>query len=68
MLMASDIGCTPCLLMKEKNLCWQHAAQNYHKLYRRPRGMYFDATDKGSMVCFIWQKHSQWLPDAKGCM
>ena len=24
--------------------------QNYHKLYRRPRGMYFDATDKGSMV------------------
>lgn len=24
--------------------------QNYHKLYRRPRGMYFDATDKGEMV------------------
>lgn len=25
--------------------------QNFHKLYRRPRGMYFDATDKGEMVC-----------------
>jgi hypothetical protein len=24
--------------------------QNFHKLYRRPRGMYFDATDKGEMV------------------
>ena len=25
--------------------------QNFHKLYRRPRGMYFDETDKGEMVC-----------------
>jgi malate dehydrogenase (decarboxylating) len=23
---------------------------NYHKLYRRPRGMYFSAADKGEMV------------------
>lgn len=23
---------------------------NYHKLYRRPRGMYFSAHDKGEMV------------------
>lgn len=29
--------------------------QNYHKLYRRPRGMYFDATDKGEMVCIPLQ-------------
>lgn len=24
--------------------------QNFHKLYRRPRGMYFCSTDKGEMV------------------
>lgn len=23
---------------------------NYHKLYRRPRGMYFSANDRGEMV------------------
>ena len=26
------------------------ACLNYHLLFRRPRGMYFSATDKGQMV------------------
>jgi len=26
------------------------ACMNYHKLYRRPRGMYFSANDRGEMV------------------
>ncbi|KAK9904347.1 hypothetical protein WJX75_009960 [Coccomyxa subellipsoidea] len=30
------------------------ACLNYHKLYRRPRGMYFDATDKGEMAAMVW--------------
>lgn len=25
--------------------------QNYHRLYRNPRGMYFSARDRGNMVC-----------------
>lgn len=27
------------------------ACLNYHKLYRRPRGMFFSAQDKNEMVC-----------------
>ena len=27
------------------------ACLNYHLLFRRPRGMYFSAADKGEMVC-----------------
>ena len=29
------------------------ACLNYHKLYRRPRGMYFSAADRGEMVCLL---------------
>ena len=32
--------------------------QNFHKLYRRPRGMYFDMTDKGEMVGSLRAAHS----------
>ncbi len=28
------------------------ACLNYHKLYRRPRGMFFSANDKDEMVSF----------------
>eukprot|EP00775_Hariotina_reticulata_P003588 gene3588-3854_t len=27
---------------------------NYHKLYKRPRGMYFSAKDKGEMAAMVW--------------
>lgn len=27
---------------------------NYHKLYRRPRGMYFSADDRGEMAAMAW--------------
>jgi len=29
------------------------ACSNYHKLYRRPRGMFFSAQDKGEMVSLL---------------
>jgi malate dehydrogenase (decarboxylating) len=31
------------------------ACLNYHLLFRRPRGMYFSANDKGEMV-----RHAAW--------
>lgn len=30
------------------------ACMNYHKLYRRPRGMYFSANDRGEMASMVW--------------
>lgn len=30
------------------------ACLNYHKLFRRPRGMYFSAQDKNEMAAMIW--------------
>lgn len=30
------------------------ACLNYHQIYRRPRGMYFSATDKGEMAAMVW--------------
>lgn len=30
------------------------ACLNYHKLYRRPRGMFFCAKDKGEMNSMMW--------------
>ena len=30
------------------------ACLNYHQIYRRPRGMYFSATDKGVMAAMVW--------------
>ncbi|PSC74934.1 malic enzyme [Micractinium conductrix] len=30
------------------------ACINYHKLYRRPRGMYFSANDRGEMASMVW--------------
>lgn len=31
-----------------------HVCRNYHKLYRRPRGMYFSAADRGEMATMTW--------------
>ncbi|KAK9828988.1 hypothetical protein WJX72_003247 [[Myrmecia] bisecta] len=30
------------------------ACLNFHRLYRRPRGMYFSASDKGEMAAMAW--------------
>ncbi|GAB4815889.1 hypothetical protein N2152v2_002935, partial [Parachlorella kessleri] len=30
------------------------ACMNYHKLYRRPRGMFFSAHDRGEMASIVW--------------
>lgn len=35
------------------------ACINYHKLYRRPRGMYFSANDRGEMVSAQWGQQRQ---------
>ena len=38
----------PCPLPAAPTVGW--ACINLHKLYRRPRGMYFSANDRGEMV------------------
>lgn len=36
------------------------ACTNYHKLMRRPRGMYFSAADRGEMASMVWNwPHTQ---------
>ena len=35
---------------------------NYHLLYRRPRGMFFSAEDKGEMVRICYMYDCLWLP------
>lgn len=35
------------------------ACLNYHKLYRRPRGMFFSANDKNEMSAMIWNWPAQ---------
>ena len=37
-----------CRIIYTPTVGW--ACLNYHRLYRRPRGMYFSAADKGEMV------------------
>lgn len=40
------------------------ACLNYHKLYRRPRGMFFSAADKGHMMsapaCLQGLRSAEW--------
>ena len=43
-----------CRIIYTPTVGW--ACLNYHRLYRRPRGMYFSAADKGEMVRLATQR------------
>eukprot|EP00891_Asterochloris_glomerata_P006016 jgi/Astpho2/6016/Aster-03973 len=45
-----------CRIIYTPTVGW--ACLNYHRLYRRPRGMYFSAADKGEMAAMIWNWHA----------